>query len=87
MSRSILIQFWLAGASCGARITEGGGLVNIVIPHLNGVVIENKRTSRQAQRRAGNVLGSRTRREGRVSCCCGAKRASVGHRRGHAERD
>jgi len=32
------------GASCGARIKAGDGLVNIVIPRLNGIVIENERT-------------------------------------------
>ncbi|MEZ0606580.1 M24 family metallopeptidase [Paraburkholderia sp. IW21] len=32
------------GASCGARISEGDVLVNIVIPRLNGIVIENERT-------------------------------------------
>jgi Xaa-Pro aminopeptidase len=32
------------GASCGARIEAGHGLVNIVIPRLNGIVIENERT-------------------------------------------
>lgn len=32
------------GASCGARISAGDGLVNIVIPRLNGIVIENERT-------------------------------------------
>ncbi|AJF00701.1 M24 family metallopeptidase [Pandoraea apista] len=32
------------GASCGARISEGDGMVNIVIPRLNGLVIENERT-------------------------------------------
>ena len=32
------------GASCGAKIQAGDGLVNIVIPRLNGLVIENERT-------------------------------------------
>jgi len=32
------------GASCGARIQEGDVLVNIVIPRLNGITIENERT-------------------------------------------
>jgi Xaa-Pro aminopeptidase len=32
------------GASCGAKISAGDGLVNIVIPRLNGIVIENERT-------------------------------------------
>ncbi|MEB6662713.1 M24 family metallopeptidase [Achromobacter ruhlandii] len=32
------------GASCGARIQEGDVLVNIVIPRLNGLTIENERT-------------------------------------------
>jgi len=32
------------GASCGARIKEGDVLVNIVIPRLNGITIENERT-------------------------------------------
>ncbi|WP_341895081.1 Xaa-Pro peptidase family protein [Ferrovibrio terrae] len=32
------------GASCGARISKGDVLVNIVIPRLNGIVIENERT-------------------------------------------
>ncbi|MDE2287300.1 MAG: aminopeptidase P family protein [Burkholderiales bacterium] len=32
------------GASCGARIKAGDGLVNIVIPRLNGLVVENERT-------------------------------------------
>ncbi|MEZ5657988.1 MAG: Xaa-Pro peptidase family protein [Burkholderiaceae bacterium] len=32
------------GRSCGARIERGHGLVNIVIPRLNGVAIENERT-------------------------------------------
>ncbi|WP_198970511.1 M24 family metallopeptidase [Xylophilus sp. ASV27] len=32
------------GASCGARIREGDVLVNIVIPRLNGLTIENERT-------------------------------------------
>lgn len=32
------------GASCGARIHEGDVLVNIVIPRLNGLTIENERT-------------------------------------------
>lgn len=32
------------GASCGARIAAGDVLVNIVIPRLNGLVIENERT-------------------------------------------
>lgn len=32
------------GASCGARIKEGDVLVNIVIPRLNGLAIENERT-------------------------------------------
>lgn len=32
------------GASCGARIHEGDVLVNIVIPRLNGLTMENERT-------------------------------------------
>lgn len=32
------------GASCGARIREGDVLVNILIPRLNGLAIENERT-------------------------------------------
>jgi len=32
------------GASCGARIQSGDVLVNIVIPRLNGLIIENERT-------------------------------------------
>jgi Xaa-Pro aminopeptidase len=32
------------GASCGARIAAGHGLVNIVVPRLNGLVVENERT-------------------------------------------
>jgi Xaa-Pro aminopeptidase len=32
------------GASCGARIKRGDVLVNIVIPRLNGIVVENERT-------------------------------------------
>lgn len=32
------------GASCGAKISKGDVLVNIVIPRLNGIVIENERT-------------------------------------------
>lgn len=32
------------GASCGAKIEAGDGIVNIVIPRLNGLVIENERT-------------------------------------------
>ena len=32
------------GRSSGARIEEGHGLVNIVIPRLNGLVVENERT-------------------------------------------
>lgn len=32
------------GASCGATIKSGDVLVNIVIPRLNGLVIENERT-------------------------------------------
>jgi Xaa-Pro aminopeptidase len=32
------------GASCGARIKKGDVLVNIVIPRLNGIVVENERT-------------------------------------------
>lgn len=32
------------GASCGAKIGKSDVLVNIVIPRLNGVVIENERT-------------------------------------------
>jgi len=32
------------GASCGARIKEGDVLVNIIIPRLNGLTIENERT-------------------------------------------
>lgn len=32
------------GASCGARIRQGDVLVNIVIPRLNGLAIENERT-------------------------------------------
>lgn len=32
------------GASCGQRIKEGDVLVNIVIPRLNGLAIENERT-------------------------------------------
>ena len=32
------------GRSCGARIEKGHGLVNIVIPRLNGIVVENERT-------------------------------------------
>jgi len=32
------------GASCGARIKEGDVLVNILIPRLNGLAIENERT-------------------------------------------
>src|SRR5699024_2879919 len=32
------------GAQTGARISKGDGLVNIVIPRLNGVTIENERT-------------------------------------------
>jgi Xaa-Pro aminopeptidase len=32
------------GASCGAKIAAGHGMVNIVIPRLNGLVVENERT-------------------------------------------
>ncbi|WNJ91198.1 Xaa-Pro peptidase family protein [Bosea sp. 685] len=32
------------GRSSGARIEEGHGLVNIVIPRVNGMVVENERT-------------------------------------------
>jgi len=32
------------GKSCGARIEKGHGLVNILIPRLNGLAIENERT-------------------------------------------
>ena len=32
------------GRSCGARIEKGHGLVNILIPRLNGLAIENERT-------------------------------------------
>ncbi len=32
------------GATTGLRIEEGHGLVNIIIPRLNGMVIENERT-------------------------------------------
>lgn len=32
------------GRSCGARIEAGHGLVNILIPRLNGLAIENERT-------------------------------------------
>jgi Xaa-Pro aminopeptidase len=32
------------GASCGQRIMEGDVLVNIVVPRLNGLAIENERT-------------------------------------------
>jgi Xaa-Pro aminopeptidase len=32
------------GASCGARIGAGDVLVNIVIPRVNGIIIENERT-------------------------------------------
>jgi Xaa-Pro aminopeptidase len=32
------------GAPCGARIKPGDVLVNIIIPRLNGIVIENERT-------------------------------------------
>lgn len=32
------------GASCGQRIREGDVLVNIIIPRLNGLAIENERT-------------------------------------------
>ena len=32
------------GASCGAKITEGDVIINLVIPRLNGIVIENERT-------------------------------------------
>lgn len=32
------------GASCGQRIKEGDVLVNIVIPRLNGLALENERT-------------------------------------------
>lgn len=32
------------GGQAGARIEEGHGLVNIIIPRLNGVTIENERT-------------------------------------------
>jgi Xaa-Pro aminopeptidase len=32
------------GRQAGARIAEGDGLVNIVIPRVNGMVIENERT-------------------------------------------
>ncbi len=32
------------GRACGARIEKGHGLVNIVIPRLNGIAIENERT-------------------------------------------
>lgn len=32
------------GASCGARINAGDVLVNIVIPRVNGIIIENERT-------------------------------------------
>lgn len=33
-----------SGATTGLRIEEGHGLVNIIIPRLNGMVIENERT-------------------------------------------
>ena len=32
------------GASCGAVLTPGDTIINLVIPRLNGVVIENERT-------------------------------------------
>lgn len=32
------------GRACGARIERGHGLVNILIPRLNGIAIENERT-------------------------------------------
>ncbi|MCY0388196.1 Xaa-Pro peptidase family protein [Robbsia sp. Bb-Pol-6] len=32
------------GASCGARIGAGDVIINLVIPRLNGIVIENERT-------------------------------------------
>lgn len=32
------------GRSSGARISKGDGLVNIVIPRINGLVVENERT-------------------------------------------
>lgn len=32
------------GAPCGARVNRGDVLVNIIIPRLNGIVIENERT-------------------------------------------
>ena len=32
------------GKSCGARIEKGHGMVNILIPRLNGLAIENERT-------------------------------------------
>ena len=32
------------GASCGAKISDGDVIINLVIPRLNGIVIENERT-------------------------------------------
>ena len=32
------------GAQCGARIREGDVLVNIIIPRINGLYVENERT-------------------------------------------
>lgn len=32
------------GRQCGARIEKGHGLVNIIIPRINGLIIENERT-------------------------------------------
>jgi len=41
---NISFQDDLNGALTGLRIAEGDGVVNIVIPRLNGMVIENERT-------------------------------------------
>tara|TARA_R110002072_G_scaffold38778_3_gene112011 strand:- start:4746 stop:5939 length:1194 start_codon:yes stop_codon:yes gene_type:complete len=43
------------GAPTGIRIREGDGLVNIIIPRLNGLVIENERTYFAGQPSAAQI--------------------------------
>ena len=60
------------GRSAGARIERGHGLVNIVIPRVNGVVVENERTwfcGRPSQRQVELFEIARSANEAAIEAC------------------
>ncbi|QCI67204.1 M24 family metallopeptidase [Phreatobacter stygius] len=84
------------GRSSGARIEEGHGLVNIVIPRVNGLVVENERTwfcGKPSQRqiklyeasRAANEAACEAAVTGQPVCAIDAAAQAVLEREGVAE--